>query len=216
MERLAPTRMALLQLRERRGVAARGAALLRSKRAALAAELFRCARGALEGRARLEESLRRATRALQLARALEGEEVLASLALAGAREISVAIATRKVAGVLAPEVRAPRLIRAHDARGASPGGWGLGAAEAAQRHEEAAELLVDVCSRELVLERLGEELRRTSRRVNALEQLLIPMLERAVARITFVLDERAREDLSRLRRFKARRGGGQDSGGGQT
>lgn len=206
MERLPPTRMSLLGTRGRRAIALKGAGLLRGKREALASEFFRLMQGVIAGRERLEQSLRGAARALMLARALEGEETLASLALAAAREIPVEIEQRKVWGIPTPEVRGPRLLRSPDARGASPLGWGFGAAEAARRHEEALEILLTICSREIRLKRLGEEIRKTSARINALEQILIPRLGGEIRRIELVLEEREREDLSRLKRFKARRG----------
>jgi V/A-type H+-transporting ATPase subunit D len=189
-------------------MAVKGAGLLRSKREALASDFFRLTSGLLAGRERLEDSLRTATRALTLARALEGEEVLVSLALAGTREIPVEIERRKVWGIPTPDVSGPRLLRSPDARGASPLGFSLGAAEAARAHEEALEILLNICSREIRLRRLGEEIRKTSRRINALERFLIPRLDREVSRIELALEEREREDLSRLKRFKARSDGG--------
>jgi V/A-type H+-transporting ATPase subunit D len=197
--------MGLLTARQRRHLAERGARLLRSKREALAGEFFRLMRGVIAGRERLEESLREATRALTLARATEGDETLASLALAVAREIPVEIEQRKVWGVPTPEVTGPRLARSLDARGLSPLGWGFGAIEATKRHEEALEILLDICSREVRLKRLGEEIRKTSRRINALEQSLIPRLDREIAGVESALEERAREDIVRLKRFKAKR-----------
>ena len=208
MERMPPTRMGLLGTREKHLTVLKGAGLLRGKREALANEFFRLMQGVLAGRVRLEESLREATRALTVARALEGEDTLCSLALAAAREIPVEIERRKVWGIPTPEVAAPRLIRSGDARGASPVGWGLGAAEAARRHEEAAEILLSISSREIRLRRLGEEIQKASRRINALEQSLIPRLEGEINRIEIALEEREREDLTRLKRFKAKREGG--------
>jgi V/A-type H+-transporting ATPase subunit D len=186
----------------------KGVGLLRSKREALASDVFRLAHGLLEGREQLEASLRKATRALTLARALDGEETLASLAVAGAREIPVEIERRRIWGIPTPEVSGPRLLRASDARGASPQGGSLGAAEAARSHEEALEILLHLCSREIRLRRLAEELRKTSRRIGALEQLLIPRLDGEAARIELALEEREREDLARLKRFKAKGDGG--------
>jgi V/A-type H+-transporting ATPase subunit D len=208
MERVPPTRMGLLNTRSRRGIAVKGAGLLRSKRDALASDFFKLMSGLLAGRERLEDSLRQATRALTLARALEGEEVLVSLALAGAREIPVEIEKRKIWGIPTPEVTGPRLLRSADARGASLQGLSLGAAETARAHEEVLEILLNICSREIRLRRLGEEIRKTSRRINALERFLIPRLDREVSRIELALEEREREDLSRLKRFKARSDGG--------
>ncbi|MBI2372066.1 MAG: V-type ATP synthase subunit D [Deltaproteobacteria bacterium] len=207
MEQVPATRMGLLSIRGRRQIAVKGAGLLRGKREALANEFFRLMRGVIAGRERLEESLREASRVLTLARALEGEEVLGSLALAAAREIPVEIEQRKVWGVPTPEVTGPRLLRSHDARGTSPVGWGLGAAEAARRHEEVLEILLTICSREIRLRRLGEQIQKTSRRINALEEFLIPRLEQEMTRIALALEEREREDIVRLKRFKAKRAG---------
>jgi V/A-type H+-transporting ATPase subunit D len=186
----------------------KGVGLLRSKREALANDFFKLMQGLLAGRERLEDSLRRAAKALTLARALEGDEALASLALAGARQIPVEIERQKIWGIPTPEVSGPRLLRAPDARGASPQGVGLGAAEAARSHEEALEVLLNICSREIRLRRIGEEIRKTSRRINALEQFLIPRLDGDVSRIELALEEREREDLARLKRFKAKGDGG--------
>jgi len=208
MERVPPTRMGLLGTRDRRRIALKGVVLLRGKREALANEFFRVMQGVIAGRTRLEEALREAARALAVTRALEGEEALASLALAAAREIPVEIKEKRVWGIPIPEVTAPRLLRSNDARGASPVGWGLGAAAAARRHEEALEVLLTICSREVRLQRLGEEIRKASRRINALEQFLIPRLDGEMARIELTLEEREREDIVRLKRFKAKREGG--------
>jgi len=80
----------------------------------------------------------------------------------------------------------------------------LSALDAARRHEEAVEVLLAIASRELHLRRLGEEIRDTSRRINALEQLLVPRLSREAARVEAVLDGCAREDAIRLKRFRRR------------
>jgi V/A-type H+-transporting ATPase subunit D len=208
MERVPPTRMGLLSTRARRRTAVKGVGLLRSKRDALASDFFKLMQGLIAGREKLEDSLRRAAKAVTLARAIDGEEVLASLALAGAREIPVEIERQKVWGIPTPEVSGPRLLRAPDARGASPTGFGLGAAFAARTHEEALEILLNICSREIRLRRLGEEIRKTSRRINALEQFMIPRLDADVSRIELALEEREREDLARLKRFKAKGDGG--------
>lgn len=189
-------------------MARRGARLLRAKREVLAGELFRLAAEALEGRSRLDEALREGLRALALAEALEGSEAIASLALAAGREVPVQVTRRRVWGVPTPQVSAPALVRPADARGTSPASWTPTAAEAARRHEEALDVLLRIASREMYVERLGEEIRETSRRINALEQLVLPRLESEAARIATALDERDREDAVRLKRFRAKKAPG--------
>jgi V/A-type H+-transporting ATPase subunit D len=197
--------MGLLEVRGRRAVADKGARLLRAKREVLAGEIWRLMRDVLEGRARLDEALREAVKALALARALDGEEALASLALAAPREIPLQVSVRRVWGVPTPSVSSPPLVRAADGRGTSPASWGPTGAEAARGHEEALEVLLRIASRELHLARLGEEVQETSRRINALEQLVLPALAREAARVEAALDERDREDAVRLKRLRAKR-----------
>ncbi len=206
MIRMPTTRMGLLDVRGRREVAARGARLLRAKREVLASEIWKMMREVLEGRARLDDVLREAVKGLALAQALDGREALESLALAAGREVSVRVSIRKVWGVATPSVAAPPFVRAADRRGSSPTSWGPSGAEAARRHEEALEVLLSIASRELHLARLGEEIRETSRRVNALEQVLLPALAAEAGRIAVALDERDREDAVRLKRLRGKRG----------
>jgi V/A-type H+-transporting ATPase subunit D len=197
--------MGLLEVRGRRAVGEKGARLLRAKREVLAGEIWRLMQEVLDGRARLDGALREAVKALSLAKALEGEETLESLALAAAREIAVQVTVRRVWGVPTPAIAAPGLVRAADGRGTSPASWGPSGAEAARRHEHALEVLLTIASRELHVARLGEEIQDTSRRINGLEQLVLPALAREAARIEAALDERDREDAVRLKRFRAKR-----------
>jgi V/A-type H+-transporting ATPase subunit D len=197
--------MGLLEVRGRRAVAARGARLLRAKREVLAGEMFRLVKDVLDARERLDGALHDAVKALTLARALDGEPVLVSLAAAARREIPVSVAVRRVWGVATATVTAPPLARAGDARGSSPASWSPGGAEAARRHEEALELLLGLATRELHLARLGEEVGETSRRIDAIEQVVLPALGKEAARIAQALDEREREDAVRMKRLRRRR-----------
>lgn len=52
------------------------------------------------------------------------------------------------------------------------------------------------------LRRLADEIQRTSRRVNALEHILLPQLVARRNAIHLVLEEREREDLFCLKRIK--------------
>ena len=67
---------------------------------------------------------------------------------------------------------------------------------------------IAISSQEMRLKRLGEEIRKASRKINALEQVLIPGLDQEISRIEVALEEREREAIGRLKRFKASREGG--------
>jgi len=72
----------------------------------------------------------------------------------------------------------------------------------AEKFEVMLDGLIDYAGKETRLRRVGEEIQKTSRRVNALEQVRLPNLSEQVAYIRQTLDERAREDLFRLKKVK--------------
>jgi V/A-type H+-transporting ATPase subunit D len=74
---------------------------------------------------------------------------------------------------------------------------------AAASFERLLDLLLDVAAAELSLRRLAGEISRTTRRVNALEHIVVPRLERERDAIEMVLAERELEDRVRLRRARA-------------
>ncbi len=80
-------------------------------------------------------------------------------------------------------------------------------AEAGDRRRAADEGVGLERERALLLERWRLLDGATSRRINALEQLLLPALSREAARVEAALEERDREDAVRRKRFRARRAG---------
>jgi vacuolar-type H+-ATPase subunit D/Vma8 len=59
-------------------------------------------------------------------------------------------------------------------------------------------LLLDAAPQEMLLRRVGEALAQTSRQVHTLERRVSPQLERDIARVRRILDEREREERLRL------------------
>jgi len=64
------------------------------------------------------------------------------------------------------------------------------------------EALLEVAGTEITLRKIGEEIKKTTRRVNALEQVVIPRIRGEIRYIRDVLEQRAREDVFRLKRIK--------------
>ncbi len=70
--------------------------------------------------------------------------------------------------------------------------------------EAELDLLVELAAVEARLRRLGDEIKATSRRVNALDNVFLPRLDDEMRRIATTLEEREREDVFRLKRVKQR------------
>jgi V/A-type H+-transporting ATPase subunit D len=203
--RVAPTRSNLLRSRRRLARVVRGIDLLTRKRRALAAELFRVATPAIAARARVNDRAASAYPALVLARAARGG---ADLAASGwpTRQIEVEVTARESWGVAAGVVqRLSPVTRSLAGRGMSPGLTGPSTGAAAGEFEALLELLLDAASAELLLRRLADALTRTSRQVNTLERRVAPELGSAVRQVRAQLEEREREDHTRLQHLRKTR-----------
>lgn len=202
MEQTGQTRIALLNLKTQLGVALVGARVLRSKREALMKDFFKLAGDVVDARTRLNSQLERASNTLFLASAFIGKDTLTSYAHSCKRDISIDIKVRNIWGVYIPEIEERPLIRSIEARGASPIGEATLAVETTRGFEVVVDTILSTAAKESRLKRLGEEIHATTRRINALEEVLIPGLKRRIRYIVRVLEEREREEVFRLKRFK--------------
>lgn len=204
-ERTPPTRMNLLRARRQLDRVLRGAELLRKRREALVAELFRAVRPAIDARAAVDQQARKGYAALLEALAVHGRDGLRPLGWP-ARELALEIEDATVWGVPAARITGtPKVRRTPEARGAAPGAAGPAAEITAEEFEALLEMVLAAAPRELLLHRLAEALARTSRQVNTIEQRLAPRLRADIAGIAAVLEEREREERLRMRWLLERR-----------
>ncbi len=201
-EVISPTRMNLLARRNQLRVAQQGVDLLKRKRDALVADFFKIVRASLEARESLAAACRRSYVALSLAKAWEGREALEAAALPAGRDILMDIEVRSVWGTRIPELTPPAVHRPLLERGQNPAATSARAIESAANFEEMLSAILGVGATEIRLRRIGEEIKKTTRRVNALEQVVIPRLRSETRYIASVLEQRAREDVFRLKRIK--------------
>ncbi len=201
-ENIAPTRSNLLQRRDQLKLAVRGADLLKRKRDALIGEFFALVKTSLEARRALTRASQEAYLSLFLANAWDGPEALRSLGLAENRTLEVEIRVENLFGVKVPQVQPPEFGSAD--LPFSPMGVGARTLETAAQFRALTEAIVRVAATETRLRRIGEEIKKTSRRVNALEQLVIPNIGRQIKGIRSVLDQRALEEVTVLKRIKSK------------
>lgn len=201
-EAVSPTRMNLLQRKQQARVAIQGVDLLKRKRDALVADFFTIVRQSLAARERLTAACREAYVMLALAVAWEGREALEAAALADRREVLVDIEVRNVWGTKIPEVAVTEVRRSLLERGHNPATTSARTVESAAQFEEVVRAILEVAATEIKLKKIGQEIKKTTRRVNALEQVVIPRLQGEIRFIAAVLEQRAREDVFRLKRIK--------------
>jgi len=203
MEEVRPTRAELLERREQIKLAEQGMDLLKQKRDALLIEFM----GVMDETLRLSESLQKsvseAQYSLAVAKAVDGTVALRSAGMATKGEIVVDMTGTKIMGVSVPVVtKGESPIRSSFTRGYSVTGVSSRVDESADKFERILDVIIEYADIETRLKRLGEEIQKTNRRVNALEQVTVPQLREQVGYIRQTLDERAREDLFRLKKVK--------------
>ncbi len=201
-QRVSPTRMELLRRKTQIALAEQGEELLREKRNALAKEFMTIVGIVVEASERLERVATEASQALAVAEAIDGVEATRSASFVATRGIDVQVTSESIMGVRVPRIEKQDLSRSVLERGYGLSGTSSRIDLVAERFEEEVELIIELAATEMRLRRLAEEIQETSRRVNALENILIPRLEAQLKYIQMVLDEREREDLFRLKHIK--------------
>ena len=205
MPTVATTRIELLAKKAQIALARQGRELLEQKRTALMRELMRVADRVMTSSDALQQAAMEARAALARAEAVAGIEAVRSAAMATRGELALEVQATTVMGVSMPVIEQKRVTRSALGRGYSITGTSVTIDEAAAAFETEVDSLIQLAESELRLTRLAAEFQRTSRRVNALEQILIPRLEAEHDFIQMALDERERTDHFRLKRIKQSR-----------
>ena len=202
MRQVSPTRSELLARKAEIRLAAQGRDLLKERRSALVREFNHLGASALESLDVLDRDAADAGRFLGLTIAANGLEPVESAAFAAQGEVDLSVRTRNVAGIGIVEIANDPVARARTGRGYSLAATTARIDTVAERFEAVLERLLDVAALELSVRRLANEIARTTRRMNALEHVVVPRLEAERARIALVLEEREMEDRVRLRRMR--------------
>jgi len=203
MEQVRPTRMELMRLKAQIRLAEQGRDLLRQKMDALIQEFFKILSTVSESRDELEEVSHAADLALLMAQAIDDPVTLQSASFATRRSITVDISGKNIMGVPVPVIEKKRVSKNLLDRGYGIIGTSSRIDEVAERYELELDLLIKLAEIETAMRRLGTEIQMNRRRVNALEQILIPELKSQAKYIETAIDEREREDLFRLKKVKS-------------
>ncbi|MGZ4902300.1 MAG: V-type ATP synthase subunit D [Halobacteriota archaeon] len=202
MEQVTPTRMELIKKNGQIKLAEQGRDLLREKMDALIREFFNIMGSVSKSREELETAAIAAQRSLYVAEAVDDLVALKSASFATRRGVSLEIRGKNIMGVPVPLIERKTVTKNVLERGYSMIGTSGRIDEAAEQYEMELDLIIGLAETETSLRRLGDEIQMNRRRVNALEQVLIPELKRQARYIKISLEEREREDLYRLKKVK--------------
>lgn len=200
---ITPTRMELTRLKTRLKTARRGHKLLKDKRDELMRQFLDIVRRNRDLRARVDEGLAGANRALGIASAIMSSDMLEQALLYPRQSVELDMTFRNVMSVNVPVYEFK--TQTADADDIYPYGF----AQTSGELDDAIGAMSDVFSDmfelaqvEKTMQLLADEIEKTRRRVNALEYVMIPEMETSIKYITLKLEENDRSTKVRLMKVK--------------
>ncbi len=193
-----PTRMGLLLTKKKLKLAKKGYSLLKKKRDALIMEFFQVLKEIKSLRKEVAKGVNQAQRSLFKAQAYQGIAAIDRITSGLKTEAKISISTRSIMGIKVPEVK--DISVSNEWFSALDSSTELDNSVVMYRVVFPA--LFRLIEKQLVLQRLADEIQKTKRKVNSLEYLIIPRFEVTSDLINFKLEEREREDFTRLKKIK--------------
>ncbi|MDE1820535.1 MAG: V-type ATP synthase subunit D [Euryarchaeota archaeon] len=198
-ETIRPTRIELIRTKRRIVLARKGLKLLKLKRAALILEFRTIAKQAFELRGDLRRRFEEGYDAIRKAEMFEGPIRLENISMMLPTLAAMKIASRNVMGVKTPslqgEVYSPKEAQALLHLPASVD-------ESLRRYQEIYKVVLAVAEKENAMRRLLQEIDKTKRRANAIENVVLPRLNNTVRYIKFRFDEMERDSFAMLKSVK--------------
>ncbi len=193
--------MEMLRLKKKAKLAQKGHKLLKEKRDALISEFFSFIDKLKAIRTEMEGKLASAYKSLILAQALSGAAEIERAALASSAAYSIESSTSNIMGVEVPAFTAEEKSSEAGYSKLSPS---LELDEAVTNFKEALAIIITLASAEATVRKLAAEIKKTKRKVNALERILIPRINNDIIYIKVRLEEMERENFARLKVVKRR------------
>ena len=198
-----PTRMELTRLKGRIKTARRGHKLLKDKRDELMKQFMEVVRRNRALRRRVEEGLEKAGAAMAVAGAVMSPEMLEQALLYPKQSVELDVTYRNVMSVNVP-VYHYRTAN-EDPTEIYPYGFAQTSGELDAALEALGQVfrdMLELAEVEKTMQLLSQDIEKTRRRVNALEYVVIPEMQRNIRYITMKLDENERGNTTRLMKVK--------------
>ena len=200
---ITPTRMVLNQLKGRLKTARRGHKLLKDKRDELMRQFMDVVKLNKQLRTRVEEGLTGAFASLQVASAIMSPEMLEQALLYPRQSVELGVNYKNIMSVNVPvyDFR----TKSNDPSEIYPYGFAQTSGELDDALDKMARVfqdMLELAQVEKTMQLLAEEIEKTRRRVNALEYVMIPDLEKNIKYITMKLEENENSTKVRLLKVK--------------
>jgi V/A-type H+-transporting ATPase subunit D len=196
-----PTKSSLLRVKRDYAFAQEGAELLEQKRQILALELMARLEHVRAVRREVDERLASAHQVLRTTLASVGVAQMARESLGIADTHKIGVKTQRVMGINLPKVE---LTVNPVGPEFAPGQGAVQADDVMKRFREALEAIARLAEIENAVVRLSRELKKTQRRVNALNKVVLPDYRETLKYIMDVLEERERDGFVIMKMTKAR------------
>ena len=197
-----PTRMELTRLKGRLRTAQRGHKLLKDKRDELMKQFMEVVRRNRQLRAKVEQGLKEANAAFTVAAAIMGPEMLEQALLRPRRRVSLEVGSKNIMSVNTP------VYTFHTEGGEDtllPYGFAQTSGEldaALEKMQAVFADMLELAQVEKTMQLLAQDIEKTRRRVNALEYVMIPEMEKNIKYISMKLEENDRATKVRLMKVK--------------
>jgi len=196
-----PTRSELMKLKNKIKLAKSGYDLLKKKRDGLILDFFEILKKVKTLRSDVVEEYKIAFQKMNMARLIESDLKIKSIAMAISQVPVVELKTKNIMGVVVPKIESAAIQKNFMERGY--GMFNTAAIdEAAESYEKVVEKIITAAEVETSMRKILQEIEKTKRRVNALEYAVIPQMEKVQEFIRLRLGEMERENIFRLKRIK--------------
>ncbi len=202
LQNVKPTRMELLKLKKRIVLAKRGLELLKLKRAALVMEFFKLLQKSKHLRADLDEIAKKGYEDVKIGEIYHGSIGIEAASLMVRKMRGVSLKTKNVMGIRIPELGGKgideNIVNIHYRLI----GFSAKIDQIVRDFEKYHEIVLEIAETENSIRKLLLEIEKTNRRSNAIENVLIPNLEKQANYIKMKFDEMERDTFVTLKKIK--------------
>ncbi len=196
-----PTRINLINTKKSIALAKKGHGLLKKKREVLVAEFMKLLKLSGADRSYMDKLLTKSYSTVAIASAYEGEFALSTAVQNAEDTDNISINVKNVMGVRVPEISYSN-VQANMLHVLTSSSTAVG--DIMNSFTDTKKTIIEVAKREQGLRRVVIAIDKTKRRVNALENVVVPRLEGQARYIKMRIEEMDRDTFSALKHVKAR------------